>query len=123
MAQKRISWISKRWLGVFNVLRGTGIVFEGDRSPVTKRIVSGGLTVWKATKPLKKRSVEVDKIVICRRYSEENERLIASIRMIFPECEIQVLSSRMERYGDIPLSPEPVTLENGEKANGIYLDC
>lgn len=65
----------------------------------------------------------MDKIVICCRYSEENERLIASIRMIFPECEIQVLSNGMDRNGDVPLGPEPVTLENGGKTNGTCLNC
>ena len=90
---------------------------------MTKRIVSGGRTVWKATKQLWKRGVEVDKIVICCRYSEENERLIASIGMIFPECEIQVLSRGMDRCGDVPLSPKPVTLENGGKSNGTCPDC
>ena len=90
---------------------------------MTKRIVSGGRTVWKATKPLWKRGVEVDKIVICCRYSEENEKLIASIRMIFPECEIQDLSNVMDRYGDVPIGPEPGTLENGGKTNGTSLNC
>jgi len=65
----------------------------------------------------------VDKIVICCRYSEENEKFIASIGMIFPECEIQVLSSEMEHYADVPVGPAPVTLENGEKTNGTCLDC
>ena len=65
----------------------------------------------------------MDKIVICCRYSEENEILIASIGMIFPECEIQVLSRGMDRCGDVPLSPKPVTLENGGKTNGTCLDC
>ena len=54
MAQKRISWISQHWLGVFNVLRGTRIVFKGGRFIVTKRIVSGGSTFLKANDPLKK---------------------------------------------------------------------
>jgi hypothetical protein len=84
--------------------------------------VSGGLTFWKYTKPLKNRSVEVDKIVICGRYSEENKRLIEFIRMIFPECEIQGLASGMERYGDVPPGPEPVTLENGRITNGTHFN-
>ena len=90
---------------------------------MTKRIVYGESTVWTATKPLKKRSVRLDRIVICGRYSEENERLIASIRMIFPECEIQVLSSGIERSGDVPVGPRPVTLKNGGKSIGTCLDC
>ena len=77
---------------------------------MTKRIVYGGRTVWKSTKPLWKRGVKLDKIVICCRYSEENERLIAFIGMIFPECEIQVLSNGMDRNGDVLIGPEPVTL-------------
>ena len=90
---------------------------------MTKRIVSGKSIVWTATKRLKKRGAKLDKIVICGRYSEETERLIASIRMIFPECEIQVLSSGMERSGDVPVGPRPVTLKNGGKSNGTCLDC
>lgn len=65
----------------------------------------------------------MDKIVICCRYSEENERLIASIGMIFPECEIQVLSRRMECYENALLGPATGTSKNGGKANGTYLDC
>ena len=65
----------------------------------------------------------MDKIVIFCSRSEENERLIASIGMIFPECEIQVLSNGMDRNGDVPLGPEPGTLKNGGKTNGTYLDC
>lgn len=90
---------------------------------MTKRIVYGESTVWTATNPLKKRGAKVDKIIICCRYSEGNERLIASVGMIFPECEIQILSCGIERYGDVSLSPEPVTLENGGKTNGTCLDC
>ena len=65
----------------------------------------------------------MDKIIIFCSHSEENERLIASIRMTFPECEIQVWSSRMERNGVFPPGPKAVTLENGRKANVTYLDC
>ena len=85
--------------------------------------MSGGSTVWTATKPLKKRSAEVDKIVICCRYSKENERLIASIGMIFPECEIQILSRGMDRCGDVLPGPGPEAVENGGKSNGTCLDC
>lgn len=65
----------------------------------------------------------MDNIVICGRYSEENERLIASIGTIFPECEIQILSRGMDRNGDALLVPGPETLKNGGKSNGTCLDC
>ena len=65
----------------------------------------------------------MDKIVICGRDFEENERLIASIRMIFPECEIQILSRGKDRCGDVPVEPTPETIGNGGKSNGTCLDC
>ena len=65
----------------------------------------------------------MDKIIIGCRDFEENEKLIASIGMIFPECEIQVLSRGMDRCGDVLLDPGPETLKNGGKSNGTCLDC
>ena len=65
----------------------------------------------------------MDKIIIGCRDFEENEKLIASIGMIFPECEIQVLSRGMERYEDVPVGPGPEALKNGGKSNGTCLDC
>ena len=62
----------------------------------------------------------MDKIVIFCRRSEENERLIASIRMIFPECEIQLLSRRMECYENALPGPASGSSKNGGKANGTY---
>ena len=64
----------------------------------------------------------MERIVICCEYSEGVERLIAVAKVIFPECDIQVLSRQRERYGNMPLVPVPTTSQDGEKTNGRCLD-
>jgi hypothetical protein len=107
---------------VFNALRETGTVFEGVRLRVTKRIVSGGSTVSKATLRMERRGVELERIVICCRCPEEVEDLIAGAKVVFPECEIQVLSSRRERIGKGLPAPKPSIPQHDEKTNEKCLE-
>jgi hypothetical protein len=65
----------------------------------------------------------VYKIVVLSDQSEGNEGLIASITMLFPECEIQILSKGREGAGDLPLAQGPGTFRKGEDVNDKHIDC
>jgi hypothetical protein len=60
----------------------------------------------------------VDKIVILTRHAEADDRLIACLAMLFPECEIEIRSSRVEAFGAASLAPERPSTDKGEKKNG-----
>jgi hypothetical protein len=57
----------------------------------------------------------VDKIVILTRLTEADDRLIACLAMLFPECEIQIRSRQTKSLGDLPVAPEPVSTGKGEE--------
>lgn len=63
------------------------------------------------------------KIVVLRDQCEGNERLIASIRRLFPECEIQILLKGREGAGDLRLAQRPGTFCKGEDVNDKHIDC
>ncbi len=65
----------------------------------------------------------MDKIVIVTDHCEGNVSLIAYLRMLFPECEIQVLSRQKERFVDFPVAPEHALAYKGGKKNGKHLNC
>jgi hypothetical protein len=60
----------------------------------------------------------VDKIVILTRHAEADDRLIPCLAMLFPECEIQIRSSRVEGFGAASLAPARPSTDKGEKKNG-----
>ena len=64
----------------------------------------------------------MDKIIISTRHPEADERLIACLAMLFPECEIQIRSSRVEGFGAPSLAPERPSTDKGERKNGKYPD-
>jgi len=51
----------------------------------------------------------LEKIVIVTDHPEEDDSLIACLRMLFPECEIQIFSRQEQSLGDAPVVPEPET--------------
>jgi hypothetical protein len=65
----------------------------------------------------------VDKIVILTDHSEGDDKLIACLSMVFPECEIQILSRRTEDFGDVRVAPEPLSTQKEGKKNGKHSDC
>jgi len=65
----------------------------------------------------------VDKIIILTRHAEADDRLIACLAMLFPECEIQIRSRQTKSLGNLPVAPEPASTDKGGKKNGKYSDC
>ena len=66
----------------------------------------------------------MDKIVILTGDSQGNDRLTACLDMLFPECEVQILSRRTEYFGHVPVAPEPVSTNKGRgKKNGKHSNC
>ena len=68
----------------------------------------------------------VEKIVVITGHSEGSEgydRLNASLTMLFPECEIRIISVQTESYGNVPADSEPAAAEKGKKKNGKYSNC
>lgn len=51
----------------------------------------------------------MEKIVIVTDHPEEDDSLIACLRMLFPECEIQIFSRHTESLGDATVVQEPET--------------
>lgn len=83
----------------------------------------GARTVWKATKPVPERRFDVDNIIILTGHSEANDSFIALLSMLFPECEIQVLSRRTGNIEDVSVFPGPAPGDSGGKKNGKHFDC
>jgi hypothetical protein len=63
------------------------------------------------------------KIVILCDPSEENDRLITCLRILFPECEIQVQPRGVGNFGDVPTVPEPAKTEKGTENDVKYFGC
>jgi hypothetical protein len=98
-------------------------VFGGDRTIVITLIVPGARTVWKAARLLVEGKFNMEKIIILTGDSQGNGRLIACLGMLFPECEIQILSRRTESFGHVPVAPEPISTNKGGKKNGEHSHC
>jgi hypothetical protein len=58
------------------------------------------------------RSLNVDNIVILSSDSEADERLTTSLRMLFPECKIQVLSRPTKNLEEVSACAEPAYGDN-----------
>jgi len=58
----------------------------------------------------------MDKIIILSDHSGENHELVTCLSTLFPECEIQILSTPTESPGDIPVAPV-VSLEITKQAS------
>ena len=87
-------------------------------------IVPGAHTAWKLTRPLPKRRFSVDKIVIVTGESGGDERMISSLKMLFPECETQIVSSRpATSFGDVPVDLESSAQNKEGERNGKHLNC
>jgi len=65
------------------------------------------------------RSLNVDNIIILTGDSEADERLTTSIRLLFPECKIQVLSNLEE----VPVPAEPAYGDIIGRKSGKHFDC
>ena len=52
----------------------------------------------------------MEKIVILNSPCERDSILIACLRILFPECEIEVRSQVMEGPGNVHVTPGPPTL-------------
>ncbi len=64
----------------------------------------------------------MDKIVIMADHSGEIQKLDACLRMLFPECKIEIISKRTERLRDISLAPGAAYRDEKGKKNGKYSD-
>jgi len=63
----------------------------------------------------------MEKIVVFTDHSEGSERcdmLHASISLLFPECEIQIISKQSRRFGNVPLTQEAAVAKKGKYLNG-----
>ena len=76
-------------------------------------------SIWKATEPVAERNLNVDNIIILTGDSEADERLTTSLRMLFPECKIQVLSNLEE----VPVPVEPAYGDNRGRKSGKHFYC
>ncbi len=65
----------------------------------------------------------MDKIVIVTDPSGENDKLLACLTMLFPECEIQVVPRRVDNFEEVPVPQEPTPKDNRGKNNGKYPNC
>jgi hypothetical protein len=61
----------------------------------------------------------VDNIIILTGHSEANDSFIAFLGMLFPECEIQVLSRRTGNIEDVSVFPGPAPGDSGEKKSRL----
>lgn len=80
---------------------------------MTGMIVPGASIAWKIFRYLVERIPEMEKIVILSNNQETNKKLTTYLNMLFPECEIQVLSREMESPGNVPVALEHAITENG----------
>ena len=91
---------------------------------MTRLIVPGAHTTWGLTRPMPKRRFSVDKIVVVTGESGGDERLISFLRMLFPECEIQIVSWQpATSFGDVPVDLESSAQNKEGERNGKHLNC
>jgi len=69
-------------------------------------------SIWKATELVAERNLNVDNIIILTGDSEADERLTTSLRVLFPECKIQVLSRLTENLEEVSACAEPAYGDN-----------
>jgi len=62
----------------------------------------------------------MEKIVILNDASEEDNILIACLRILFPQCEILVLSRCTETLGKLPVAKKSTTVDEVRKKNGHH---
>lgn len=62
----------------------------------------------------------MDKIVVIADHSEGNQQLVKCLKLLFPECEIEVVSKRTEHIKDISLSPGAAYKDKKGKKSGKY---
>jgi len=60
----------------------------------------------------------MDKIVVRTGGSEHDKNLINCLKMLFPECEIEIQQRRPQDHA----SQRPVTKEADENLNGVNID-
>ena len=66
----------------------------------------------------------MDKIVVATGESGGDESSIASLRMLFPECEIQIVSCRpATSFGVVPVDLESNAQNKEGERNGKHLNC
>ena len=65
----------------------------------------------------------MEKIVILSGASEEDGMLIDCLRILFPECELQIRSGDNDSSRDLPVNQENSHRRNEWKKNGQNLDC
>lgn len=65
----------------------------------------------------------MERIVILCNPSEQDRRLIASLCILFPECEIQVQPRRVENFGDVCIVPGPGKAEGGGENDVKDFNC
>ncbi len=67
----------------------------------------------------------MDKILILTGHSEGSEgyeKLKALLTMLFPECEVQIISARTQSFGHVPVASEPAINDKGGTKNGRHFD-
>jgi len=67
----------------------------------------------------------MEKIVVFTDHSEGSERcdmLHASLFLLFPECEIQIISKQSQCFGKVPLTQEAVVPKKWKNKNGNHLN-
>lgn len=67
----------------------------------------------------------MEKIVVFTDHSEGSERcdmLHASISLLFPECEIQIISKQWQNFENVPLTQEAAGAKKGKNKNSKHLN-
>lgn len=65
----------------------------------------------------------MEKIVVSNASSKGYEMLIACLRILFPECQIQLHSKGMESLEEIPDTQGRSTTREKRKTNGKHPNC
>ena len=97
------------------------IVTAGQTGIVTKQTAIGARTVWKSTRPLRKRKVTLKEIVILTDSFGKDDKLIHTLRTLFPECDIRIHLKQTESSANIWQIQEVATThkrgKNGKRAH------
>ncbi len=83
---------------------------------MTSQTVAGDHTACKESSFLMKGRLDLKKIVILTNHPEKRDMLIACLRRLFPECEIQVKPKEME-FLKMSRQLQGLATENTEEEN------
>ena len=86
------------WSGACSDKKGISLAFERFKGVANEKTASGDSGVWLMYKSGNRteRRLDMEEIVILKGSSQETDMLVACLRILFSDCDIQICSNQGE---------------------------